>query len=254
MHGGPGGSLRATYTGKVGEDPIRDAIEEQFVIERTGWAAERVNRVTERLQCDVPVAQRLETLVVWLDDHTAFTTQGRTIYFSRRLLERLADDDAAAFVIAHEMAHHRLGHIPAIPRSWLAVGRTLLIAVERLWITRPNHEHDADQLAIEMCVDAGYDPERCIAALEHLVNVVLDYRDIDGVVGSEDGVERGSHPALAKRIAAVRAHLEALRRGIRLPLDVSIQRDRRRRRKIAMAAAGSAAAVLAFLALRRPVR
>ena len=238
----------------MGEDPVREAIEQECVVERCGWAVERVNRVTERLQRDVPIAQRLETLVVWLDDHTAFTTPGRTIYIGRRLLERLADDEAAAFVIAHELAHHRLGHIPALPRSWLALSKLLLVALARLWIATPGHEHDADQLAIQMCVDAGYDPELCIAALDHLVNVVLDYGDVDGVLGSEDGVERRSHPALNKRIAAVRAHLAALSRGVRLPLDVTIRRERKRRHQIAMAAAGAAGAVLAFLVLRRPIR
>jgi predicted Zn-dependent protease len=153
----------------------------------------------------------LETLVLWLDEHNAFTAPGRTLYISRRLLERLADDDAAAFVVAHELAHHRLGHIPAVPRTWFALGRLLLVALERWWIATQEHEHDADQLAIELCVDAGYDPERCIAALEHLVNVSFDYRDVNGVLGDEDGMERRSHPALIKRIAAVRAHLEARR-------------------------------------------
>ncbi|HEX8108205.1 MAG TPA: hypothetical protein VF516_10785, partial [Kofleriaceae bacterium] len=127
------------------------------------------------------------------------------------LLERLADDDAAAFVVAHELAHHRLGHVPALPRSWLALGRLLLVALERWWIATPEHEHDADQLAIELCVDAGYDAGRCIAALEHLVNVSLDYGDVEGVLGDEDGIQRGSHPALVRRIAAVRARLAALR-------------------------------------------
>ena len=244
----------ATYIENVGDDPLRDAIEEQFVVERTGWAAERVNRVTARLQHQVPYGQRLETLVVWLDEHTAFTSQGRTIYISRRLLERLADDDAAAFVVAHELAHHQLGHIPPIPRGWFAIGRSLVMALEQRWITTPDREHDADQLAIEHCIDAGYDAERCIAALDHLVNVTLDYRDVDGVLGAEDGIERDSHPALMKRIAAVRAHLASLRRGVRLPRDVTIRRDRQRWRRIAMAAAGSAAAVTAFLVLRRPVR
>lgn len=202
---------RPTYSDGMGDDPVREAFEADYVIERTGWASERVNRVTERLQRGVPAEQRLETLVVWLDEHNAFTAPGRTLYISRRLLERLADDDAAAFVVAHELAHHRLGHVPALPRSWFALGRLLLAALERWWIATPEHEHDADQLAIELCVHAGYDPERCVAALEHLVNVSLDYGDVEGVLGDDDGTERRSHPALVQRIAAVRAHLAALR-------------------------------------------
>jgi predicted Zn-dependent protease len=239
----------------VTDDPVRQAIEEAFVIERQGWASERVGRVTERLQRDVPAAERLETLVVWLDDHNAFTVQGRTIYISRRLLERLADDDAAAFVIAHELAHHRLGHIPALPRSWLVLARLPMIWLQQLWITTQAREHDADLLAIERCVDAGYDAERCIAALQLLAQVSLDYGDIDGVLGAEGGSDaKRTHPALQARIAAVRGHLAAMQRGARLPLDVTIQRERRRRRRIAIAAAGGAAAMAAFLVLRRPPR
>lgn len=236
------------------DDPLREEIERAFVVERDGWAGERVRRVTARLQRDVPEDRRLETLVVWLDVHNAFTLQGRTVYISRRLLERLPDDDAAAFVIAHELAHHRLGHVPALPTSWLGVGRLLLVRLETAWIATPARETDADLLAIEMCIDAGYDPERCIAALEHLSNVALDYGDVDGVLGAEDGTPPPSHPALVKRIAAVRAHLERVRRGIRQPLDVTRRREQQRRRRVLAVAGTTAAAVCALVILRRPPR
>jgi Zn-dependent protease with chaperone function len=238
----------------VGDDPLRDAIEEAFVVERAGWAGERVQRVTERLQASVPEAQRLETLVLWLDDHNAFTAQGRTIYISRRLLERLPDDDAAAFVIAHELAHHRLGHVPALPASWLGIARLLLVRLETAWVATPARETDADLLAIEMCIDAGYDPERCIAALQHLVNVSLDYGDVDGVLGAEDQASPRSHPPLTRRIAAVRAHVAVALGGGRLPLDVTLRRERQWRRKALVVAGAGAAAVCALVILRRPPR
>lgn len=224
------------------------------MVERTGWAGALVQRVTERLQLDVPEAQRLETLVLWLDDHNAFTTQGRTIYLSRRLLERLSDDDAAAFVIAHELAHHRLGHTPALPASWLGVARLLLVRLETAWVATAARETDADLLAIEMCIAAGYDPERCIGALQHLVNVSLDYGDVDGVLGMEDRTSPRSHPALTGRIAAVRAHVTAARRGVRQPLDVTRLRERQWRRKALVIAGAGAAAVCAVVILRRPPR
>jgi len=221
------------------------------VVERAGWAGERVRRVTERLQVGVPEAQRLETLVLWLDDHNAFTAQGRTIYISRRLLERLPDDDAAAFVIAHEIAHHRLGHVPALPASWLGIARLLLVRLETAWVATPARETDADLLAIEMCINAGYEPERCIAALQHLVNVSLDYGDIDGVLGAEQASPR-LHPALTERIAAVRAHVAVARCGGRQPLDVTLRRERQWRRKALVVAGAGAAAVCALVILRRP--
>jgi Zn-dependent protease with chaperone function len=234
----------------VSEDWVRDEIEQELVVERIGWAAERVARVTERLQRDVMGADRLQTLVLWMDEHTAFTVHGRTIYISRRLLERLADDDAVAFVIAHELAHHQLGHVINVPRSWLTALRWPLIWLQVVLITTNAREHDADLRAIERCVEAGYDAERCITALELLAQVSLDYGDVDGVLGAEDGMDwAASHPPLHARIAAVRAHLAAMQRGVRLPLEITIQRERQRRQKIAMIAATGVAALLAFVLL-----
>jgi predicted Zn-dependent protease len=181
-------------------DPFRAAVERAFVVEREGWAAERVARIDERLQRDA--TERFETIVVWLDDHSAFTLPGTTVYFSRRLLERMPDDDAAALVIAHEIAHHRLGHVPRVSKRFLALLpiRVVISLLER-WITGSEHEADADLLAIEMCIDAGYDVERCLQALEQCAMIDLDYGDIDGAFGHEDGTHR-AHPPTFARIAS----------------------------------------------------
>src|SRR5688500_521641 len=149
-------------------DWLRDAIEEELVVERSGWAPERVARVAERVQ---PIEPRLDALVVWSEEHNAFTGPGQTVHVSRRLLERL-DEDATAFVVAHEIAHHRLGHIPkwGSRMSVMLPFRLALHVLERAIATRDN-ESDADALALEMCLDAGYDADRCIGALEFLATV-----------------------------------------------------------------------------------
>src|SRR5438874_44601 len=139
----------------IDTDTLRDEIMRELVVETEGWAFERAARVDARLQRTVPPELRLETLIVWLDEHTAFTSIGRTIYVSRRLFERLPDDDAAAFVIAHELAHHDLGHIPPITARWLPL-RIAIDLLTRL-VHRPDRELDADRRAIELCVRAGYD-------------------------------------------------------------------------------------------------
>jgi predicted Zn-dependent protease len=227
-------------------DDLRAWIEREYVIETSGWAAERVGRVTERLQADVPPERRLESLVVWLSDHGAFTLMGKTVYISRRLLERLPDDDAAAFVIAHEVAHHRLGHIPGYLGSSFLPGRIVLAMLGKL-LCSPQREADADRLAIELCLAAGYDLERCLAALDHLVMVALDYGDVDGVLG---GGGRRSHPALADRIESVREHVRA---GRQLDVERARARDQaRRRRRVWTAALGAATATALLLVLRRP--
>jgi predicted Zn-dependent protease len=229
-------------------DPLRAAIEEAFVVERDGWAAERVGRVSEQLQRDA--VDRFETIVIWIDEHTAFTAPGTTVYFSRRLLERLPDDDAAAFVIAHEIAHHRLGHVPQIPKRFIArLPIRIVLALLDRWIAGPQHETDADLVAIEMCIDAGYDVERCLHALEQLSIISLDYRDVDGVLGHEDG-RRRSHPPTTARLAAARAHARRVQQqGFRIGIDVEARR-RERRRRIAITA-GAAAAAVALLLIRR---
>jgi Zn-dependent protease with chaperone function len=195
-------------------DWLRDKIEAELVVERDGWVGERVERVMARLQRDVPEADRLETLVIWTDEHTAFTALGRTIYFSRRLFERMRDDDAAAFVMAHEIAHHRLGHLPDMRSWWGLLPLRIAIARLRHTICGPEDEHEADLLAIELCMDAGYDVERCLDALDILAQVSLDYGDVDNVLGGETAT-RSSHPPLVHRIEAARAHADSVRRNKR---------------------------------------
>ncbi len=226
-------------------DWLRDDVERDYVVERKGWAAERIARVMARLS---PHSNELETIVVWLSMHGAFTS-GRTIYFSRRLLERLPDDDAAAFVVAHEIAHHRLGHVPRLSDRWHVVGARIAIALLTKWVASERNERDADLLAIEMCIDAGYDPERCLAAFELLNQIALDYGDVDASLGTEDGSRR-SHPALRKRIEDVRRHVVALHAGHRLDAELALRRQQRKRRA-AWAAGGAAAGLLLLLARRR---
>lgn len=240
----------------MGDDPIREEIERECVVERDGWAGDRVARVTTRLQRDVPFDERLETLVIWVDDQTAFTAPGRTIYISRRLLERFASDDAAAFVVAHELAHHLLGHIPRPPTTLLRLPIDVAIALIRMRIATPARERDADLLAIELCLEAGYDAARCISALDHLDRIALDYGDVDGALGADPSLPgwlmRRTHPPTRERIAAVRAHADAWRRGHSLATELAARdRERRARRKRVLAAAGAAALAVGLIALRR---
>ncbi|MDB4956259.1 MAG: hypothetical protein JWO36_3828 [Myxococcales bacterium] len=235
----------ASLTLRSMRDDLRDEIEREYVVERKGWAAQRALRVTDRLQRGLAAGEPLDTLIVWWSEHSAFTTFGRTIYISRRLFERLPDDEAAAFVIAHEIAHHRLGHIPKHIPSKLLPAHLVLAMIERL-LCSPRHESDADKLAIELCISAGYDPERCIVALDILSLVSLDYGDVDGVLGSE---QRRSHPALNDRIAAVRAHVAS---GARVDVQRSITSERERPGRRILTAVGDAASAL--FALRRSPR
>jgi predicted Zn-dependent protease len=79
---------------------------------------EKVTRVAQRLQADVEEEKRLRVEVPWIEAFTAFTVPGRYIYVSRRLLELCRSDESVAFLIAHEVAHHRLGHLDIFPDCW----------------------------------------------------------------------------------------------------------------------------------------
>lgn len=226
-------------------DPLRKLVEAELVIEREGWAVERARRVTEQLQGKVPAQDRFETLVILSKEHNAFTAPGRTIYISRRLLEYLLDDAAAAFVVAHELAHHHLGH----------VGLRLRIFDAPI----ANHEHElhADLYAIELCIAAGYDPDRCITALQMLDAITLHAGDLEGSLGAEHDAEgeiarRGYLPT-RERIARVQAHVAAYRDGGRIANTLAAARAARvrRRARVVLAVAGSIAGVAALVLFGR---
>lgn len=223
------------------DDPLRTVIERALGAEAGGWAAEQVARVTALLERDVEVDARRTALVVDHPDEIAFTGPGHTVYVSRRLLDRLPDDHATAIVIARELAHHRLGHVPAIPAAaWRVLQPRFAITALRRWHEALHRAHDADLLAIEICVDAGFDAERCLAALAHLTE--------EADVHTRD---HGAAPAgLEARLAAMRAHAVGMARGERLPVRTLRARELRRTRQLGLATLGAVGA-LGLAAWRR---
>jgi Zn-dependent protease with chaperone function len=148
--------------------------------------------VAERLQAGRPVGERLEVVVPWMRFGTAFTAPGRYIYFSRGLLERCPDDEMVAFVVAHEIAHHDLDHLKLLP-TWMPrmaqrAGGTFIaltvIGLERR-IYGPERECAADRHAIDLCLAAGYDAERCLRLFDILELIALDLGDLAMVYGPD---------------------------------------------------------------------
>jgi predicted Zn-dependent protease len=161
--------------------------------ETESWARERVARVASRLNEHRPRQARLAAQILWIAPCTAFTMPGRYIYISRRLLERLPTDDAAAFVIAHEMAHHDCGHFALfagwadrLPRGRAAGYVASIVRLAEHQAYGPERESEADLQAIKLCVTAGYDGDLALQALSILENDSLDYGDYDGVFGPEN--------------------------------------------------------------------
>jgi hypothetical protein len=230
-------------------DHLRKRVEAAHVIEREGWRVERARRVTERLQARLAEHERFETLVIHAAHANAFTGPGTSIYISHRLLDQLPDEAAAAFVIAHELAHHHLGHIPG------PYARAASLLAEP--IAPHEKERHADLHALELCLTAGYEAERCILALQILDAIYLDCGDLEASLGvphdrEGDVARRGYFPS-QERIAHVRAHVAEFRKGTRIINVLAAEQDAiaRRRMKQAFAAVGSIAAAAALLLIRR---
>lgn len=159
--------------------------------EATGWAPERVERVAARLQGDRAEDARLVPVVLWIKLFTAFTAPGRYIYVGRRLLERCPDDETAAFLVAHEIAHHDLGHLSApdwIPEGLRERGGRMAASLYASMAHRlhgPERECDADRHALELCVKAGYDGAKCLELFGVLERYAAEIGDEDMIHGPD---------------------------------------------------------------------
>jgi predicted Zn-dependent protease len=172
---------------------LHSAIHDIYVVETNGWPVELVDRVANRLQADIDEADRLRVEVPWMEAFTVFTAPGNYIYVSRRLLEVCRTEETVAFVIAHEIAHHRLGHLDVFP-DWLAdiPGAHIAVFLAALYrsiearLYGPEAEAQADRSAIDLCIKAGYEANKCLEIFEVLEKFALDMRDLDMVFGPEE--------------------------------------------------------------------
>jgi predicted Zn-dependent protease len=176
---------------------------EVFGVETETWASERVNRAERQLQIYRAPRARLTAEILWLAEANAFTAPGRYVYITRELLQRTSSDEPVAFVLAHEMAHHDLGHLDAFRGSTSVLRKipagariALLLRAAEWLLIGPEAESAADEYALRLCVRAGYDGRRCLELFDILASYSLDYRDIDGVFGTEG--------SLANEVQAVR--------------------------------------------------
>ncbi|WP_394828943.1 M48 family metalloprotease [Pendulispora albinea] len=179
-------------------------MDEQVVLEKSGWAPELCERVATRLQGADPTSLRKRPVVFWSEQRTAFAVPGRYIYVGRRLLEEAMPEDAVALLFAHELAHHRLGHVkqmlPAL--RWarqLPIARVasfLAVTAVRL-VTSREQEAKADAWALDRCLDVGYDGRACLQLFDVLRTVAENYGDLDMAFGPDD-VESAAQRELDK--------------------------------------------------------
>lgn len=178
-------------------DALVEALSDELVVEREGWAYEQAERVLWRLQRGRPLAQRKEVHVLWSASLSACAIPGRHILVSRHLLSECHGDDAlVAMILAHELAHHDLGHLgdagERMMRMWGeswadALGRRLeyvLAGLQQFWERRDN-ERQADAHGLDLCIQAGYDGEHCVELFDVLIRRSLDRGDVSSAYGAD---------------------------------------------------------------------
>ena len=205
------------------ERGFHELLERYVTIDAGGWAHEAALRVADRLQSSAAAEERLTPVVLWMEQPTAFTVPGRHVYISRGLLQLGLCDDAIALVFAHELAHHRLGHVPPfrseVPGAWI-VG--VLVHAAHFALVSAEKEGDADRWALRRCMAAGYDKRRCLELFDALDRAMLDAGHVDSVFGpgdpeqlAEDELRRldGEEPARIMALLAQARHWVWTRRS-----------------------------------------
>lgn len=126
--------------------------------------------------------------------HLNAWSDGRSVAITTRMVRFAEDDDALAFVIAHEMAHNLLGHAASLSGVSSRLGEGQAAAHIRA------AEFVADRLAIELVATAGFNPYAAERLFLRLTKRAMR--------------TPASYPSLAQRIAAVRAETASLGDGI----------------------------------------
>jgi len=170
-------------------------IEEYGLINRD-FSHDRVERAMAALNKVRAPLPPMQGEVLWLSPPIAFTLPGRYVYVTRRFIERCTSDAPVAFALAHEMAHHDLGHLSAAER-WITGGFAqaprliLALTVELLadWLYSRRNEVAADSLALDLCHKAGFDLEQCLKCFDILSLYALDMHDLDAVYGTDEEIE-----------------------------------------------------------------
>jgi len=168
----------------------------QFGLASRDFSHERVARAMTALDAVRTPLPPMVAEILWLPPPTAFTLPGQYIYITRRFIERCRSDDPVAFVLAHEIAHHDLGHLSRAERwvdSALAhiPAALVVLALERLtrWLHSRDNELAADAYALDLCQRAGFEPKRCIQCFDILGWYLLDFHGLDGVYGTDEEME-----------------------------------------------------------------
>lgn len=191
-----GTSKRGVGRGEAGLEAVawveaaRAELEARALAETANWAGEQIRRVAVRLNRMRVPRDKLEPALLAAEAARAFTLPGKRVYVPRVLLRRLPHDGALAFVLAHEMAHHDLGHvqrvaerIAGVPAAPPAVA--LLSAVRML--RSADLEVASDAEALKLCLRAGYPRAECLEAFRAMETLWAETGGAEIIRGFESG-------------------------------------------------------------------
>lgn len=109
----------------------------------------------------------------------AFAPGRRSVLVSAGLIRLLNSEAELAFVLAHEIAHHELGHTLQYSASDAATAEL-----------RPELELAADRFAVATMAAAGYDPRAAVSALRNAYS-------------HQQAGATASHPLLQERLTSI---------------------------------------------------
>ena len=166
----------------------------QFVgLDNDPVCARLVRQVQDRLNGVRGSLPPLQVVILFEEELAAFIGPGRYIYLTRGFLHRAAWPEAIAMVVAHEMAHHDLGHTRVFMehQRWLRqIPGSVLVHLFRKaaqrWLNGPEREAAADKLGLELCLKARYDGHSCVDVYDVLQTYALDCGDVDTALGSDE--------------------------------------------------------------------
>jgi len=172
---------------------IFESMNRDVIIDNELWVKERIATVMQNFKSTNFLTKDYKVIVPWLNAYTAFTAPGEFVFFSRKLFQDCPTEEMVAFVIAHEIAHHELGHLDVFP-EFVAEGIAANISMIRAVMHRilearlygPEQEIEADKAAIELCYLSGYDPFKCLKLFDRLEKTAMDNRDFGAVFGPDE--------------------------------------------------------------------
>jgi len=195
-------------------------VEQYYEVDRDPVAVARVRQIGRRLAAVAENADYpFEFHVVESGEVNAFALPGGFVYVFRGLLQLVPNDDALAFVLAHEVSHVTRRHsIRQFEKSLLlSAGITAVLAgtgasgfgrasdvaqaLASLSFTR-HDEADADETGIQVLAKAGYNPKAAPEAMELVKRAAGDDKSTPALLRS--------HPAPDSRIKVLTARADAL--------------------------------------------